>query len=249
MFHFGSGTIWGRATSDALGNTIANGTPRLFGTLQDVSIDISYDNKELYGRNSFPEQVARGKGKITGKASYAKIYGAMLNELFFGQTNTTGSSPVAIAEAGQVPATTTYIVTVANSATFFEDLGVVYAATGLSLKLVASGPTVGQYSVSAGVYTFAAADASANVQISYVYTSTIVGNTTKVLNTLMGTTPTFEFISTFQKDGKQLNLKLYQCISTKLTMATKIDDYMIPSFDFSAFANNAGNVIDIYASE
>jgi hypothetical protein len=249
MFHFGSGTIWGRQLSDSFGNTIANGTPRLFGTLQDVSVDFSFDQKELYGRNNFPEAIARGKGKITCKASYAKIYGAMLNELFFGQTNSTGANLTAISEAGVIPAGSAYTYVATNSATFFSDLGVTYAATGVALKLVANNPVQGQYSVSAGTYTFAAADASAKIQVSYVYTAAAIGNTTNVVSTLMGTTPTFEFNATFQKDGKQLNLHLYNCMASKLTIASKLDDFMIPSFDFMGFANAAGQVVDIFASE
>ena len=46
-----------------------------------------------------------------------------------------------------------------------------YASTGVQLTPVGSGPTVGQYSVSAGVYTFAAADASAALLISFLYTT------------------------------------------------------------------------------
>jgi len=61
-----------------------------------------------------------------------------------------------------------YTVSVANA--FAVDLGVTYASSGASLTKVASNPALGQYSVSsAGVYTFAAADAGAAVKISYRY--------------------------------------------------------------------------------
>ena len=49
------------------------------------------------------------------------------------------------------------------------DRGVVYTATGAALVAVGSAPTVGQYSFSGGVYTFAAADAGAQVTMSYDY--------------------------------------------------------------------------------
>jgi hypothetical protein len=49
------------------------------------------------------------------------------------------------------------------------DLGVVYAATGASLVAVAASPSIGQYAVSAGLYTFSAADAGAQVSLSYGY--------------------------------------------------------------------------------
>jgi hypothetical protein len=50
-----------------------------------------------------------------------------------------------------------------------SDLGIVYSSTGASLTAVLSSPAVGQYSVSAGLYSFASADAGANIAISYGY--------------------------------------------------------------------------------
>lgn len=47
------------------------------------------------------------------------------------------------------------------------DQGVVYAATGAALTKVSGAPAAGQYSVSAGVYAFAAADAGNGVLVSY----------------------------------------------------------------------------------
>ena len=70
-----------------------------FGTLQDVSLDISGDVKQLYGQKQFPEAVARGKCKITGKSKFAAINGKMLNDLFFGQTMPAGMKQVSLDES------------------------------------------------------------------------------------------------------------------------------------------------------
>jgi hypothetical protein len=157
---FGSGLLF--AT-----NTAANSTPVQFGTLQDVSLDVSRTLKELYGQGQFPVAIGAAQMKITGKAKFAQVNGRLYNDLFYGGTTSVGQTLMAYNEAGTVPASTTYIVTVVNSATWVEDQGVLYSATGLPFKKVASAPTLGQYSVAAGVYTFAAADASAPVLISY----------------------------------------------------------------------------------
>ena len=157
MFEFGAGTLWGFPVG---GNTAANPTPMKFGTLQDVSLDISGDVKQLYGQKQFPEAVARGKCKITGKSKFAAINGKMLNDLFFGQTMPAGMIKTSLDEdIAPIPATP-FQITVANAATFKQDWGVRYTATGLPLTRVASGPVQGQYSVntSTGVYTFASAD-------------------------------------------------------------------------------------------
>jgi uncharacterized membrane protein len=50
-----------------------------------------------------------------------------------------------------------------------SDFGVAYASTGAPLTPVAASPSLGQYSVSAGVYTFSAADAGQSISISYGY--------------------------------------------------------------------------------
>jgi uncharacterized membrane protein len=50
-----------------------------------------------------------------------------------------------------------------------SDLGVTYTATGASLTSVSASPNTGQYAVSAGAYTFSAADAGQSVSISYGY--------------------------------------------------------------------------------
>lgn len=50
-----------------------------------------------------------------------------------------------------------------------SDLGVVYAATGEPLTPVGASPSVGQYTVSAGLYAFAAGDAGTRLSLSYGY--------------------------------------------------------------------------------
>jgi hypothetical protein len=47
------------------------------------------------------------------------------------------------------------------------NVSVSYAGTGAALAQVAAAPSVGQYAVSGGVYTFASGDAGANVMLSY----------------------------------------------------------------------------------
>jgi hypothetical protein len=246
MFQFGSGTLWGYPVG---GNLAANPTPMKFGTLQDVALDISGSLKELYGQNQFAETVARGKYKITGKAKFAQIVGKHVNDLFFGQTLNSGQKLTALDEAQNVPASTPYTVTVTNAAQFSDDWGGRYSATGLPLTKVASSPLQGQYSVnSSGVYTFAAADASVAVLITYRYSST-AGVQLNIRQQLMGFAPSFQMLLNEQYAGKQANLLLYSCVAEKLSWQTKNEDFLIPEFDFEAFANAGGQVMDLYLAE
>ena len=78
-------------------------------------------------------------------------------------------------EMGTVPATP-YQITVAGSATFLADRGVTHLGTPMTR--VPSGPTTGQYAVNeaTGVYTFAAADTTFAVLISYSTASVSTGH-------------------------------------------------------------------------
>lgn len=77
---FGSGAIWGERT-DVIGSGIG---PRQFGVLQDIQIDFDWSDKELYGQLQFPVAIARGQGKITGKAKFAQILGLLYSDFFRG---------------------------------------------------------------------------------------------------------------------------------------------------------------------
>ena len=237
MFAFGSGVLLGTRTD------VANATPVNFGLVQEVQLDLQFTAKELYGQYQFPVAIARGQGKATGKAKTAQISGLAFNNLFFGGSLASGQLTTSFGEAGTVPGSSAYTVTVANSAAWQDDYGVVYAVNGLPLTKAASAPAAGQYSVAAGVYTFNSADANKAVLISYTYTITGTGQALTLANPLMGTTPTFQaqLYTSFQ--GKPCNVKLFNCVSTKLAFATKLEDFVIPELDFDIFANAAGNVL------
>lgn len=125
-------------------------TPINAGYCQSLNLSFKGTTKDLYGQNQFPLVSARATIKATGKIVAAQDSGIAANSMFFGQSFTAGGYIWNIGEAHSVPATSPYTVTPTNSATFDTDLGVVYSATLLPFQKVDSGPTVGQYSVSAG---------------------------------------------------------------------------------------------------
>jgi hypothetical protein len=74
---------------------------------------------------------------------------------------------ISLPETLSVPGSGPYTVTVAHAAAFVADLGVTHS--GVPLVKVAGSPATGQYSVTAGVYTFNAAQAGQAMVISYRY--------------------------------------------------------------------------------
>lgn len=238
IFEFGSGVLLGSRTD------ITTTTPGNFGLIQEVTLDMKFNNKELYGQYQFPVAIGRGTAKFTGKAKMAQISGLTMANLMFGQALAAGQLVTSYAEAHSVPASSVYTITVTNSATFVDDYGVLYAATGLPLTKVASLTAVGQYMYSAGVYTFYSGDASAAVLINYTYTISSSGQQLTMPNPLIGVAPTFQ-IQLFQiYNGKQVALKLYQCIAAGLSFGTKLEDFTMPEMDFGVMANAAGSVFE-----
>lgn len=239
-FGFGSGILTGLRTDNSGTNT-----PLRFGALQDVSVEFTGDTKELFSTQQFPIDTARGKTKITGKAKVAEIKAQMYNELFFGQTLTTGQLKYAFNESTTLSNTTVApSYTVANSgSTPLVDQGVFNATSGNQLSAVASSPVSNQYTfnVSTGVYSFSTFSNNQGVLTNYTY-NVASGFNIAIGNPQMGVTPRFQATLMQQYENQQIVLVLYACVSNRLSYPTRIDDYLIQDLDFNAYANPAGNV-------
>lgn len=255
---FGAGVMWARQLQDSYGNAVSNPTPVKIGAFQDISFDFSFDTKTLYGSNQFPIAVGRGKGKVSGKAKFGQVNGALLNSLVFGQTLNSGTQTIDYNDnsAGLAIPATPFTITIAppTTGTYAKDLGVRNAATAMPMTRVASAPTAGQYSVNeaTGVYTFSSADnvAAVKVQIDYQYTATVAGSTSStVMNVPMGYAPTFGIDVYMPYNGKNAIFTFPNCISTKLGLATKLEDFALPEIDIEAFANASGQVVTYSLSE
>lgn len=239
-YPFGAGSLWATPTTGAAGTN----QPVRFGILQDVSVDFTQTTKKLYGSYRFPVDVAGGTSEVKGKATFAKISGLLYASLFFGVSLSTGQMKTADGESSAIPGTP-YTITVTNSSVWGFDLGVVFAATGVALTPVASGPTAGQYSVTNGVYTFAAADTTKVVQISYTYNAASGGFRQTLANSLLGFVPRFQvnlYVNAAGSLTEQFDLQLNQCTPSKLSFATKLEDYMIPNLEFEAFCDASNNL-------
>lgn len=243
MINFGSGKLIAVPQKLADGTAIANPTPVVLGTMQDVSLDLSVEMKTLYGSKRYPIAVGQGKGKTEIKAKYAEINGGILGDLFFGKAATTGIKAVKFDEANTIPATPgPYTLTISppSSGTFVADMGVV-DSTGTQYTRVASAPSTGQYSVNTGtgVYTFAAADQGKAIKISYEYSASSGGQIWTMTNETMGYTPSFTLILQNSYDGKTMVCKLNRCVSGKLSVPLKSDDFAVYDFEAEAFTDSA----------
>jgi hypothetical protein len=243
---FGSGLLFALPSG---GNQPTTPSPVEIGVLQNVKLTFSGDIKELKGQLQFAVDSAVGNRSIKGSFSHAQMTLQAWNNIFFGESAiSSGGRGLSYQQAEAIPATPgPYTVTpaVPGSGTWAQDGGVKYAATGVPLQPFASGPTQGQYSVSAGVYTFAAADQGVAVVISYYYTTT-TGSTLTINNHTMGFGPIVSLDLTMPYQGFDKNLFLPNVRISKLDLATKQDDYTMTDSDFSVFSAPSGVVGQIY---
>lgn len=223
-----------------------NPTPFRIGILQDQEVNFKGENVSLFGQKRLPDIVAPSNIELSIKATFATKQGIVISQAFLIGTVASGVKQVIDQEAHSVPATTAYTVTVTNSANFLVDFGVQYAATTRNLTRVASGPTQGQYSVSAGVYTFAAADASAAILISYTYTLTSSGQTFAYQNQAQGTGPSCQ-IQVYEPFTNGLRGWLFNtCYCKSLTNPTKQKGFVIQTAEFDVADTPGGNVYEYY---
>ena len=231
---FGAGFLWG---------TPVNGAPVMFAALQSCSMDVSFDQKTLYGQGAFAQEMARGKGKLDFKASVGRIDPVLFNAVFWGQGVAPGQVRTATGEMAVVPASAPFTVEAANAAALRADLGVFDPAGGRFLTLVASNPVSGQYAQANGVYTFAAADAGLALKLYYTYGSAGTGATITVSNPAMDAGPVFraDLVQSFR--GKQSVITAWACQAFKLSFPLKQDDFTLPEFGFSAMDDGTGSVL------
>lgn len=252
VYNFGIGTVIAKRT-DILGQP-----PGFFGTITDVNVDFDRKIETLLGQYNVAVAVAGAELKISGKAKNARFQANILNNFFLG-TNLQSAQAgqmleLAIAETHVVPASVAFVVTVTNSTGWTEDLGVFYNTGGV--QLVPSGPltAAGQYTYTAGVYTFFSLDAGASVNIYYNYTVAVSGaSELSLTNSLMGPVPTFEMNikESFNYFGtnKNIIIKLNQCVAPKLAWPFANSKFSMQEFDFQAFADINNNIGTISITE
>ncbi|WP_448167667.1 hypothetical protein [Burkholderia ambifaria] len=249
---FGAGALWGTPLTDSQGNAISNPTPVRFGVAQEISIDIDFSTKELYGTLQFPVAIGRGTAKISGNIKNAQINGRAWASLFFGQSQSNGIFADVLDTLGElIPATGPYTITPTppSSGTWVADLGVL-DTNGNPMQVVATSPAAGQYTVAAGVYTFAAADEGKKVFINYQYTATSTTVQNQIITSQpLGYTPTFSLDVFLPYNGSSVTAHLYNVVASKLAIQTKLDDFVIPQMDYSAFADAQNRVMQISTTQ
>ena len=165
MYQFGVGSLFAK---------FADGSSVEFGTLQDCNVDFSFDKKELYGRRQFPVKIARAKGKVDCKATYADIKADALNLVLNG-TISNGELKVAEPINVTVPTGGAVAIDLPTGAALNQVLKVynVSGTTKVPMTEVNTTPTVsGTYQVDAAA-TAVAGTRTYTVTTNFVATDTV----------------------------------------------------------------------------
>lgn len=237
---FGPGILWVTRTD------ISGATPTNVGYVNEFSIDVSFENKDLYGQYQYPLVVARGTAKSTGKIKAATLSGQALNTLILGGTWTAGTQYDAEIVNGVVStaAAHSFVPSIPSPGKFNKDLGVVFKQSGAPLLLGSSTPSAGQYyNTSSGKYVFNAAQSGSSVSVSLAYSSTAAtGQSQTMQSNLIGTTPTFQLDYKTTLFGSTYYIRIFNAVSAKWSLGHKITDFAMPEYDFDFFANQSQQI-------
>lgn len=233
------------------GNLAANPTPITLKVMQEASIEIKGDLKQLFGQYQIAIATARGKIAVTGKAKVGCLDLNDINQVYWGQSVVAGGNAPYIET--HVPAATV-TPTQGAGAGITVDQGVVSGVTGLSFTKVATAPTVGQYtftpattggSPTPAAYGFNAAETATSVVISFSATTT-TGSSLTITNQLMGTAPMSQAVLWNKFRGEYDVTVLNQIVVGTFSKPTKQEDFWISDLDFSANVDASGTLGTFY---
>jgi hypothetical protein len=221
----------------------ADATPQLVGGMQEINMTVKFENNTERGTWQHDFKAMRKAQSIKGVAKFAQIKGAVLAQLLYGQPLVSGSEALAVGVDYTIPSTGPYTVTPSPGVAF--DLGCIFDATAQVMTLVTGTPSAGQYRISAGTYTFSAADAGKVVSISYRY-NVSTGVKLVLSNVRSALVPEFIVVLGVDGNGKNTTWTLNSCYSDQLAFVTKLEDFTVPEFSFTAKAD-ASNVIGTFS--
>ena len=247
--------LFGTGLATLTPNLTGTVTPIVVAVLQDISVDFSGKMIDLMGNLQASVDKARGEVKLSGKFKTGYFAGGLISAILAGSSSAVGSTQPVYAEQFTLAAGT--YTTVKGALTVVGgDLGVFDVTANKFLTAVASAPATGQYvpPTSSGVYTFAAADNTHIMQVSYMYTAAAVGTTIQYNNQMMGTNTTFGFrlFNLYQAAAGGANIAspagIYLPVVSipKLSLAFKNTGFMEKSVDFECSANAAGQLVTLY---
>lgn len=200
--------------------------------------------------------------------NFAQFWPQTLQALLEGTLTAGTATPVAIVGETGVVGASPYHYALANASTLVAGSLVVavidangnpvyYSQVAASSEVSSStaGQAGGGYSLSAGVLTFAAADAGLTVLVNYLYTPASGHDSSKLALSQVGMNSATVFklrlVGTaahngFTNQSQQFIVELNNCLLPSLKMDFKLDDWTYMDLDYQAFIDASGNLGNLY---
>lgn len=242
QFWFDSGSLWARPLIDGQRVPQADTTPIRLGNLKGIELDIAMDLNFPGTQLQYKVNAATGDKEIRGSAQLGAFSSRAINQLYFPNQAAAGARLVLDNGRSAVPGSPFQITpTVPQSGTWESDLGVCFTDDGTVLKRVPATPAAGEYSVSAGVYTFNLLDTTKEVSISFVYDIS-GGEKVTVANQFKDLSASFEIILQGRYNNLQVTWILNKCVADAFSLPSTTESFLIQDFEFEAIADLSGNV-------
>ena len=152
-----------KQTHDIDGILIANATPLMIPEVTEIDMKDMGEIKEVKGSGAYPIALVSGSRKVDISITVSALYGAMLNALYFGKAKSAVQRHVHVDTVGRlIDNDASATIAIQQTRTF--NIGRWDSATSVVYSVDLSAVT---HTVSAGKYTFSAADAGKAVKITY----------------------------------------------------------------------------------
>ena len=212
------------------------------------NFDLTQEEIELRGSGLDSLETLPVKRSVKGKLQLSDFSTNLIAAVTSGTTISAGSV-IGTVQSATVP-TTPFQITVTNSGTFVQDLGVIDLTTGKEMVEGATATGTGVYAVSAGVYTFNTADSGHNVKISYRYTAAATGKTLEVAAADAGVAATRYELHVYGAAGGKTWGFWFPAVSIpNLSLSMSPEAYSDVSVDFSAFLSSTDKLMYAYLPE
>ncbi len=235
------------AGSGSLALVDANSNAYGVGVIQSMSLDTKGEVRELIGSNKMPVLVADVGRKMSLTCKFSQYSSALL-DVWLGGTNVSGSRFVST--QSKTASSSAFTVTTADDGSptgwaFVADLGVNYAVGGQPLTYNSGTlAATGQYKNTAGAYTLGSGDATAAVQVTYLWSQT-AGTRTTFSNQAIGLSTYFKAYmqqQTTQQDGsvRKMLWEFPAVLLPSLKMDLKNTDFMSQDIELSVMCDSSG---------
>ena len=226
---------------------VAFPTPRRIGVIQEVSLEVKGDLKELFGEENFAEDASGGNVSVSGKYKSGELDPAWADDNILGGTQSAGILKI---EKMELQTVDSGAVTVDFADEFDSDYGVVDPLSGAVYTRVATAAALapGQYKVDEGTGIYSFHTSVNGKELGFTYLRGEDGGVTHtVVSKLAGSvTACSMFLNKTSRAGTSFGLLADRAIFESWSFGFKLNEYTMPEGAFKVVRGQGGRVFRIF---